>query len=209
MNLHDTISQHRHVWCFGCSFTSYEWPTWADLLQEKYGNVTNLGRSGAGNVYIFSKIMEKYTQGNITEDDLVMVCWTGHYRLDTKFKGEWLTRGNLLNNTLYSKDFLKKYCDPKYFLERDLYLVHAVNEIFKGRIINFSMADIDRLDQYSNMHIPLDKPDKIQKTLDTFFPSFYKVLWNNDFGTIKHRDDWHPTEIEHVTYLEKVFKEKI
>jgi len=209
MILSDTIARHRHVWCFGCSFTDYKWPTWADLLQKKYGNVTNLGKCGAGNVYIFTKIMEMYTQGHITKDDLVMVCWSGHYRLDMKFKGQWITGGNLLTQDVYSMDFVKKYCDPQYFLERDLYLVHAVNEIFKGRIINFSMADIDRLDQYNNIHVQLDKPDHVQKTLDTFFPSFYRVLWNNDFRTIKHRDDRHPTETEHATYLEKVFKEKI
>jgi hypothetical protein len=209
MILSDTIARHRHVWCFGCSFTSWQWPTWADLLQKKYGNVTNLGKSGAGNVYIFTKIMEKYTQGHITEDDLVMVCWSGHYRLDMKFKGQWITKGNLLTQDVYSMDFVKKYCDPQYFLERDLYLVHAVNEIFKGRIINFSMADIDQLDQYNNIHVRLDKQDHVQKTLDTFFPSFYKVLWNNDFETIRDRDDRHPTETEHATYLEKVFKEKI
>ena len=102
-------------------------------------------------------------------------------------------------------DFVKEYCDPQYFLERDLYLVYAINQIFKNRIINFSMADIDRLDQYNNIYVPLDKPDNIQKTLDTFFPSFYRVLWNNDFRTIKHRKDWHPTEYEHKQYLRQVF----
>jgi hypothetical protein len=205
MNLHDTISQHRHVWCFGCSFTSYAWPTWADLLKKKFDNVSNLGMLGAGNVYIFNKIMEKYTQGHITEDDLVMVCWSGHYRLDMRFKNRWHTPGNLLTQDTYPMDFVKEYCDPQYFLERDLYLVYAINQIFKNRIINFSMADIDRLDQYNNIYVPLDKPDNIQKTLDTFFPSFYRVLWNNDFRTIKHRKDWHPTEYEHKQYLKQVF----
>ena len=205
MNLHDTISQHRHVWCFGCSFTHYKWHTWADQLKDKYLNVTNLGRSGAGNVYIFNKIMEKYTQGEITKDDLVMVCWTGHFRLDMKFKDIWQTPGNLLNQHTYSMDFVKKHCDPQYFLERDLYLVHAVNQIFKNRIINFSMGDIDRFDQYNNKHVHLDKPDNLQKTLDTFFPSFYKVLWNNDVRTIMHRDDQHPTVSEHKQYMKQVF----
>ena len=124
---------------------------------------------GAGNVYIFNKIMEKYTQGHITEDDLVMVCWSGHYRLDMRFKNRWHAPGNLLTQDTYPKDFVKEYCDPQYFLERDLYLVYAINQIFKNRIINFSMADIDRLDQYNNIYVPLDKPDNIQKTLDTFF----------------------------------------
>jgi len=205
MNLHDKISQHRHVWCFGCSFTKYDWATWADLLKDKYVSVTNLGRTGAGNVYIFNKIMEKYTQGEITKDDLVMVCWTGHFRLDMKFKDIWHTPGNLLNQHTYSMNFVKKHCDPQYFLERDLYLVHAVNCIFKNRIINFSMGDIDRFDQYNNKHIPLDKPDNLQKTLDTFFPSFYKVLWNNDVRTIMHRDDQHPTVSEHKQYMKQVF----
>jgi len=206
MNLHDTISQHRHVWCFGCSFTKYGWPTWADLLKDKYVNVTNLGRQGAGNVYIFNKIMEKYTQGEITDEDLIMVCWSGHFRLDMKFKDSWQTPGNLLNQNTYSKDFIKKHCDPNYFVERDLYLVHAVKQIFKDKIINFSMSDIDRFDQFNKKRLTLEKSDNLQKTIDTFFPSFYEVLWNNDMRTMMERADHHPTTSEHKQYMKQVFK---
>jgi len=209
MRLSDKIAQHRHVWCFGCSFTRYEWHTWADFLKQKFKNVTNLGHPGAGNFYIFSKIMENLSNGHIQPDDMIMVCWTGHYRLDMKYRGEWKTRGNLLTQDYYETDFVEKYCDPHYFLERDLYLVYAINEIFKDRIINLSMGDIDRIDQYNDIFIPLHKVKNIQQTLETFHPSFYKVLWNNKFKTIAHRNDYHPTEEEHKSYLKKVFEVEI
>jgi len=205
MNLSELINKHRHVWCFGCSFTKYDWQTWADLLEKKYTKVSNLGRAGAGNVYIFSEIMRQYLNGNISHNNLLMVCWTGHYRMDMKYKGKWLSPGNLLTQDTYPIEFVKKHCDPQYFLERDLYLAYTVNHIFKGRIINFSMGDIERVDQYNDIHTKHKQPDKIGKMLDEFYPSFYKVLWNNSFSTIKMRNDFHPTEAEHKRYLKQVF----
>ena len=206
MDLNLEIKKYRHVWCFGCSFTSHIWKTWADHLSETFGNVTNRGRGGAGNYYIFQKILEEYSLGNLKSNDLIMVCWTGHFRLDNKFKDKWYTAGNLLTQDYWSTNIIKKYFDPKYFLERDLYFILAINEIFKDRIINFSMGDINLFNQYGNYRLPYDESNqKIKKILDKFYPSFYKVLWNNDYNNIKTREDKHPTEEEHKLYLKKIF----
>jgi len=206
MSIHNKIKEARHVWAFGCSFTSYWWKTWADIIRDKYGKLSNCGKIGAGNQFIFHRIMEEYTSGQIHADDLIMICWSGHYRKDNKFKRKWYTSGNILNQDYWPKDFAENYCDPEFFLERDLYYAFVINEIFKDRVINFSMGDIQIVDQYSDNRIqnPIENA-KISELLEKFYPSFYKVLWDNNIENIKHRKDKHPTEDEHRLYLKKVF----
>ena len=234
MSIHNKIKEARHVWAFGCSFTSYSWKTWADIIRDKYGKLSNCGKIGAGNQFIFHRIMEEYTNGQIHKDDLIMICWSGHYRKDNKFKSKWYTPGNILNQDYWPKDFAEDYCDPEFFLERDLYFAFVINEIFKDRVINFSMADIQIVDQCTSdtlgygiafgndmimgsvgAGLSVDpSKNRIQKTienakisemLDKFYPSFYRVLWDNNVENIKHRKDKHPTEDEHRLYLKKVF----
>ena len=68
------------------------------------------------------------------------------------------------------------------------------------------MSDIDRFDQFNKKRLTLEKSDNLQKTIDTFFPSFYEVLWNNDMRTMMERADHHPTTSEHKQYMKQVFK---
>jgi hypothetical protein len=206
MHIHKKINEARHVWAFGCSFTRYHWKTWADIIKDKYGKVSNCGRVGAGNQYIFHSIMDAYTTEQIHKDDIIMICWSGHYRKDNKFKKEWNTPGNILKQYYWTMDFVKNYCDPEFFLERDLYYALAINEIFKERVINFSMGDIQLVDQYSDHRINIHmEREKISAMLNKFYPSFYKVLWNNKIQHLRNREDPHPTEDEHRAYLKKVF----
>jgi len=36
----------RRLFAFGCSFTQYKWPTWADILGKSFDLSYNLGKSG-------------------------------------------------------------------------------------------------------------------------------------------------------------------
>jgi len=209
MDLKEKIANTRHVWTFGCSFTKYHWKTWADHLSDIYGKVTNCGLAGAGNYYIFQRILQEYSLGNIDRNDLIMICWTGHFRKDNKFKGHWHCYGNLAgegpSQDYWTKDFVTNYCDPDFFLERDLYFALAINEIFPN-VINFSMGDIGLINQYENNRATSDPyRKKVTRLLRRFYPSFYEVLWNNDITSISNRRDKHPTEDEHKIYLQKVF----
>ena len=47
------------IFTFGCSFTDYIWPTWANIIAYDL-NIPfhNYGRGGAGNQFIFNTIMQ-------------------------------------------------------------------------------------------------------------------------------------------------------
>lgn len=50
------------LFAFGCSFTHYKWPTWADIVARDFKVYENWGRGGAGNFYPYSALIECHTK---------------------------------------------------------------------------------------------------------------------------------------------------
>lgn len=115
----------KRAFFFGCSFTSYGWPTWADAmghtLHAQGYEYYNFGLPGAGNDLIFKTMMRAQHEYNITSDDLVMVMWTSWNREDRYLHNQygdtaWQLQGNVLNSEFYDQDFISKY----WSLENDV-----------------------------------------------------------------------------------------
>jgi hypothetical protein len=83
MNLNGTL------FTFGCSMTSYIWPTWADILGKEFNKFENWGRPSAGNGFIFNSVIECLTKNHITKDDTVIIMWSGTTRHDFYQFNEW------------------------------------------------------------------------------------------------------------------------
>jgi hypothetical protein len=67
---------------FGCSFTNYSWPTWADMIGKEFESYENWGKSGGGNQFIFNSLMECVVKNKISKDDTVIIMWTNISRED-------------------------------------------------------------------------------------------------------------------------------
>ena len=101
---------------FGCSFTKYSWGTWANILAKELEPVEyiNLGKSGAGNQYIFNMLMQADAVYDFTHEDLVVVQWTNVCREDRyipqkKDSGPWVTPGNIYSQEEYDTNFVMNY----------------------------------------------------------------------------------------------------
>ena len=46
------------LFVFGCSFTKYYWPTWADIIGQEFEYYENWGEIGSGNLRIAHRITE-------------------------------------------------------------------------------------------------------------------------------------------------------
>ena len=123
--------KHKRIFCFGCSFTEYTMPTWADILKLHFKNtsteVYNFGKGGAGNYYIFNRIVEKSLEYNFTKDDLILIQWSGVFREDRFKDGGWNTPGNILTQPTYSKSVVKNwFFDEEGMLKRDYSYIHVI-----------------------------------------------------------------------------------
>ena len=75
--------EYKRAFCFGCSFTNYEWPTWVDILRKDLDiQVQNWGLQGLGNVGILSKMIQCDIINKFTNEDLVIVLWSSWTRED-------------------------------------------------------------------------------------------------------------------------------
>ncbi len=72
----------RRLFTFGCSFTNYKWPTWADFIATEYDYYENWGKSGAGNYHILSQLFECNQINNFTKNDTVLIMLTSFTRFD-------------------------------------------------------------------------------------------------------------------------------
>ena len=68
--------KYKRLFTFGCSFTSYLWPTWADILGLEFTSANNWGHSGLGNRAIAERVAEAHAHFNFTKDDVIIVQWT-------------------------------------------------------------------------------------------------------------------------------------
>ena len=61
------------LYTFGCSFTKYVWPTWADLLLSQVDG-ENWGMCGGGNKFIFETLMECIIKKILRQKITLLLC---------------------------------------------------------------------------------------------------------------------------------------
>ena len=118
------------LFTFGCSFTSYRWPTWADILGRKFDSFENWAQGGAGNQYIFNSLIEAYQRNSFTKNDTIIIMWSGTDREDRYINGAWYTAGDVyLDRDYYPMSYLKKYVDLRGYLIRDAATISAAKNL--------------------------------------------------------------------------------
>ena len=198
---------------FGCSFTAFGWPTWADLVGTRFpDNYYNYGRAGAGNFYIFQRLIHAHAMQTITKDDLVIIQWSGTMREDRYIDGRWITPGGLFN--YYPKEYIEKYVSDRGFLIRDLTLITAAKTILDNIGCDYHFISIGPIVNKNELWDDgiADVEDLIatyKDTLAVIKPSYIEVLGTNYYprivggGNIEITDA-HPVPGEHHRYLQKV-----
>jgi hypothetical protein len=194
----------KRLFVFGCSFTNYDWPTWADMLSLEFEYFENWAMPGLGNRAIAERLAECHAKNNINADDTVIVQWSSHIRQDW-YKDEFNKEENSFEGWAvhYHSQYYnehKKYID-KLFSEKAVAL-HTLNMIVLSQSLlkstgakwfMTSLGDIRNLG-YDNLFNKRDgvvvtddetkelAKDQTDWLLWKKFPEFkiYKHLWDND-----------------------------
>jgi len=206
----------KRIFTFGCSFTQFwQWATWANILAYDLDiPFYNLGRGGAGNTYIANRITQADNIYNFTEDDLVLVCWSTYAREDRWTDQGWVGYGNVHTDDLYPREFVVNYCSDEHFFIRDMSLMTLVDGYLTGKKVNYHMFSIDRLIPYGLENFLKGQ----QKVFGKILPSYADIIYGGDLRNANTPEDTdltsaqidnHPTILQHLTYLEKVFDNPI
>lgn len=98
------------LFTFGCSYTYYAWPTWADIIAvDRNLDLHNFGIAGLGNVGINQRVLEADCKYNFTPDDQIMIMWTSWCREDMIKGLGYEAAGSIFSK--YSIKHLKKHYD--------------------------------------------------------------------------------------------------
>ncbi len=212
MNSQLDFSKYKRFFAFGCSFTSYIWPTWADVISKEMPNAEffNLGKSGSGNLLISLRIAEANNRFKFTDTDLIMVMFTTYTREDRWVESSWITPGNIYNNDIYPKDWVKKFADEKGYLIRDAGLIDmSVKYLENLPCDSYCMLSIPFLEGSDNRDfggslVPEDIVKVYKETFDKFEPSMHELEPKNWKVEYTGFVDGHPSTIRYFNYLQKL-----
>ncbi len=210
------FSKYKRFFAFGCSFTGYIWPTWADVLSKEMPSAQfyNMGVSGAGNLMISARLTEANLKFKFNQEDLVIVLWSTFCREDRYFHGAWKNPGNIFTQNVYSEDFVKKFADPKGYLIRDLTLMNMATVYLKSL----------PCDGITLMSVPYNYQNEENTAVPSIINSFNQLTQSTPKSLLElemegyfengheyfHEDmkqnhpDYHPNPVRYRNYLEKV-----
>ena len=176
----------NRLFTFGCSFTSYKWPTWADIISKEFDSFENWAQQGCGNQFIFNSLIECLVKNDLGPMDTVVIMWTNIAREDRYVKGHWLGAGSIYAQDRYSQEFVREFADERGYLIRDLAVIHAAKKLLEHYGVKhdfLSLVPITKVDEIEDMVI--DRADEIitayKDTLEYIKPSIYDLVFNGDF----------------------------
>lgn len=110
----------NRLFTFGCSYTGYYWPTWADIIGTQFKQHYNYGKAGCGNYFAISQLNEVNEIYNLTKDDTVLVMISSDNRADfIQWMGTWTATGGIYadgNFDYFGKTFPEKIWSPLHGL---------------------------------------------------------------------------------------------
>lgn len=143
----------RRLFAFGCSFTNYIWPSWADFLGTEFDYFENWGIPGLGNVAIANRLAEAHSKHKFTKDDTIVIQWSSHirndyhtFRLDPRGRiSGWKTKGsifNYINRPVYDNRWIESFFDEQSYLMYSLNSMVLVKNMLENIGCQWAMTSM-------------------------------------------------------------------
>lgn len=137
-----TISKmKKRLVTIGCSFTRYDWPTWADWMGSAYSEFYNYGSGGCGNRYIFHAFSDANSRGLIDKDTDVVIQWSSCVRDDRMDPGttSWFGGGGVYFSDYYTQEFRDRYFNPYQIVLETINYIKSIRLILDIKKVNYAM----------------------------------------------------------------------
>jgi hypothetical protein len=211
------FKKYKRFFAFGCSMTSYGWPTWADIVAHEIPESYNYAQSGGGNLFISCQVTEANLRHKFTDSDLVMVMWSSVAREDRYINENWLTPGNIYTQNYYDDNFVNKFADELGYFLRDINLITLTKNLLDASPAEYFMLNMSPFTISCKNTRSINKYNAItemySETLNSILPDILtlelKGTWpqhpiSKQGGQLA---DYHPSPIQHFRYLKKLFPE--
>lgn len=194
---------YKRFFSFGCSYTNYIWPTWADIMAYDMNlEYHNYGKAGFGNTAIQCEIIRADIEKHFNHDDLIIIMWSHWNREDRYINGDWKAKGNIFNNDFYDKSFWKKYWDFDNDIIKNSTAIISINKAYKD-LISFQSNIMPPGDFESERY----RKDKNKNILFQFYSPYLPVEIFNDEEP--YFFDGHPSIKSYLQYVENKIYPKL
>ena len=160
----------KRVFAFGCSFTHYAWPSYADYLGYEFDSFSNWAHPGLGNKAIAERVAECHIKNNFTKDDIILVQWSSHMRNDWHTfnpllfnkdsflhswfrdtnKIGWKTQGSIFNqgnSSIYDNEWIDRFWDERSYFMHTMNQIALTQGLLESTGCTWKMTSIGKLDQ--------------------------------------------------------------
>ena len=137
------ISEYERFFAFGCSFTDYRWPTWADIIGNQIDLYYNFGGAAHSNSLIARSVIRANLLHNFTENDLIIIQWTDILRDEYYTNGIFRGTGNILHNTIFDTEIELENMAAAYY-QRDYEYISMINENLILKNLEFNFISMSR-----------------------------------------------------------------
>lgn len=206
----------KRFFSFGCSFTKYYYPTWADILVYNHVEGYNFGKLGSGNQLIANRIWETNARKKFNKEDTIIIMWSNFFREDT-YKDGWQTKGNVF---FYKDDVTID--DLPYYVYRDCNTIQSTLLALKqtgANVISTSinnpytdnaLLQYDKIKEILELYRPWVMPQTKTITEQCYYPGIEKDKTRPQYllnGKWIIED--HPLPLEHCNFVESVLQYKV
>ena len=203
------------LFTFGCSFTWWPWPTWADIIAyELQLPYYNWGHCGVGNVAIHSRMIECDLQNKFEKDDIILTVWSSWTREDrydvnhSNFaRPSWNSTGDILYS--YDKKFIDSYWSMNNDVIKNSTAIISANKMFDIKFNGHISTPLS--DCYDDESLYFTDHEKtIAKFYQPYIPNDGEYEENK-----KHRcnypniHDSHPDILAHLDYTQEFLAPKL
>ena len=166
----------KRLFTFGCSYTIWSWPTWADYIGVNFDAYYNFARSGSDNKNILYNVLNANEKFNFTKDDTIIVMFTSFNRCSYFKQYELFNSGDLVEQQ-EQHPFMNKY--PYEAGIYDSWLsAKSIKNFLDGKGVNYHLQQA----------LPYDFLWENKKVLKSFinflsrnFISFQNYSFSTDF----------------------------
>ena len=194
---------YKRLFTFGCSYTEYIWPTWADIIADDLEiHYENWGQSGAGNVNIACRLLECDLKNTFCDTDLILINWSSFMREDRFIGKNWRCAGNIFNNPYYDNRFINKYWNAENDIIKNCTAIISSNRMFN---INYQshMIDYEEVSGLENIIYDFSNYKYYLNNLPK--KNLFDNSKNTQFG---HRIfDIHPDILTHLNHVYTIYED--
>ena len=206
------ISEYERFFAFGCSFTDYRWPTWADIIGNQIDLYYNFGGAAHSNSLIARSVIRANLLHNFTENDLIIIQWTDILRDEYYTNGIFRGTGNILHNTIFDTEIELENMAAAYY-QRDYEYISMINENLILKNLEFNFISMSRF-LSAESSLPFDvnqiSPYRKFQSVPNFLEECFQGDWNNS-NSVQIYDgketivDRHPDCVEHLDFVVKIW----